>query len=80
MAKISNPIGQEEMAVARLLRRRSTQEYFREDGWTESPVDAKVFSDVVEAVEVCVELGLTDVELAVRVRAEACDLFCTSIC
>jgi hypothetical protein len=80
MAKISEHISREERAVTRLLRQRGTQQYFRDDGWTESPEKAKVFYDVVEAVEVCVQYHLKDVELAVRVRPGACDLFCTEIC
>jgi hypothetical protein len=76
MTKMCKESGQKAMA-ARLLRHRETRRYFRDEGWTESPDEAKVFFDVVEAAETCVEHGLKDVELTVRVRAESCDLFCT---
>ena len=79
MAKISTLETKEEKAAARLLRHRETHQYYREGGWTESPTEATVFYDVVEAAQTCVQHGLKDVELTVRVRAEACDLFCTSI-
>ena len=79
MAKFSNLPSQDEKPVARLLRHRETHQYFCQDGWTDSPQEATVFYDVVEAAETCVQHGLKDVELAVRVRAEACDLFCTSL-
>jgi len=79
MAKVPKDANREEKAAARLLRHRETRQYFSEGNWTESPAEATVFCDVVEAAQTCVQHGLKDVELAVRVRAEACDLFCTSI-
>ena len=68
----------EEQSVRRLLRRKATQEYFREDGsWTTDPVGAKPFNDVVEAAEICARLGLSDVELILRTEAGDCDVFST---
>lgn len=66
--------------VKRLLRRRSTRQYFKEDGWTYNPEEARCFSDVVEAAETCARLRLRDVELALRVHCRGSDLFCTPMC
>ena len=66
-----------EKNVWRLLRRRGTQEYFKDDGWTSDPAEARAFSDVVEAAEICARHGLTDVELILRVDVAASDVFCT---
>ena len=66
--------------VKRLLRRRSTRQYFKEDGWTENPEEARCFSDVVEAAETCARLRLQDVELALRMDLRGSDLFCTPMC
>ena len=79
MAKTSRDAGNNNQAVARLLRHKATRQYFRDGGWTERPAEARNFYDVVEAAQTCVQHGLADVELAVRVRVEACDLFCTEI-
>jgi hypothetical protein len=65
--------------IKRLLRRRSTQEYFKEDGWTPNPEEAKCFYDVVDVAETCARCGLDDVELALRMDVQASDLFCTSL-
>ena len=61
--------------IRRLLRRRDTQEYFKDGGWTNDPAEARIFSDVVEVAEICALHGLTDVELTLRV--ETSDVFCT---
>ena len=77
MAKTLNVITQEKR-VRRLLRRRETQEYFKDDGWTRNPAEAKSFVDVVEVAEACAKFRLEDVELALRAEhSEASDLFCT---
>ncbi len=69
----------EEKPITRLLRRTGSEEYFRDGGWTAIPDEANHFCDVVEAAEVCVRYGLTDVELAIRYETEALDVFCTPI-
>jgi len=79
MAKTPKSLTRQERSVARLLRHRRTQLYFQDDGWTDSPQEAKAFFDVVEAAETCTQHGLNEVDLIVRVRAESCDLFCTSL-
>ncbi len=66
-------------AIKRLLRDRQSQQYFDGQGWTDNPEEAKSFTDVVEAAEWCAQLGLSNVELAVRVRSASCDLFCTAV-
>ena len=63
--------------VKRLLRNRVSQEYFRDGRWTNNPEEADSFSDVVEAAQICTQHGLTGVELALRLDAKACDVFCT---
>jgi len=78
MAKITQcPISKER--VARLLRSRSTQRYFNIQGWTEDPGEATSFSDLIEAAQACNQYGLIDVELAVRLRADSCDIFTTTL-
>ena len=68
----------DEKRILRLLRRRETQEYFTDGGWTRNPAEAKTFSDVVEVAEACAKFRLEDVELTLRVgHSEASDLFCT---
>jgi hypothetical protein len=71
--------GVEEKPIKRLLRRLDTQEYFKDDGWTRNPEEARAFVDVVEAAQTCARLGLNDVELTLRVGAAASDVFCTPI-
>jgi hypothetical protein len=63
--------------VKRLLRNTDSQKYFKDGDWTNNPEEADSFSDVVEAAEICAQHGLTGVELAVRLDAQACDVFCT---
>ncbi|HTL59960.1 MAG TPA: hypothetical protein VL361_30085 [Candidatus Limnocylindrales bacterium] len=78
MAKILD-INSREMTIKRLLRRQNTHEYFKEDGWTSNPAEAKCFSDVIEVAETCARCGLDDVELTLRVDAQASDFFCTPV-
>jgi hypothetical protein len=78
MAKILEVDGSEP-TVKRLLRRQNTQQYFKDDGWTDDPAEAKCFLDVVEIAETCARCGLDDVEVTLRVDAQACDFFCTSV-
>ncbi len=77
-AKTLNGSG-EETTVKRVLRHRQSQEYFKRGGWTSNPEEADTFVDVVEVAEICAKYGLSDVELAVRLRESACDVFCTPI-
>ena len=69
-----------EKPVRGLLRRQDTSEYFRDDGWTPDPEEARCFSDVVEVAETCARRRLSGVELALRVSAGRSDLFCTPMC
>lgn len=69
----------DQQSIKRLLRRTSSREYFKPDGWTSRPEEAHNFSDVVEAVETCARYGLNNVELALRYERGSCDLFCTPI-
>ncbi len=65
-----------EKPFKRLLRNRRTREFFKDDGWTLNPDEARVFTDVVEVAEICARLGLNDVELALRAHSSASDVFC----
>jgi len=66
--------------IKRVLRRKSSREYYKDGGWTDDPTEAKSFNDVVEVAETCARHRLNDVELALRVDAKAADVFCTPIC
>ncbi len=66
--------------INRLLRHRGSREYFKCGGWTNNPVEADNFSDVVEVAQTCARYRLSDVELALRFGPEASDVFCTPIC
>jgi hypothetical protein len=65
--------------IKRVLRHKSSKEYFKDGGWTRNPKEANGFSDVVEVVQICTRYGLNDVELALQFESSACDVFCTSI-
>ena len=65
--------------VRRLLRRCDTREYFKEDGWTSDPDEAKSFVDVVEVAEVCARRGLSGVELTIRMHGCTTEVFSTPI-
>jgi hypothetical protein len=65
--------------VWRLIRCQRTRRYFSGGGWTEDPAKAHDFPDEVAAVRACVEHGLQDVELVLRVPGGRTDLFSTSI-
>jgi len=68
-----------EGTIKRLLRRQNTHEYFKEDGWTNNPDEAKSFLDVVEVAETCARCGLADVEVTLRVHSQASDFFCIPV-
>lgn len=65
--------------IKRVLRDKNSKKYFKDGGWTRNPKDARGFSDVVEAAQICIRYDLSDVELAVRFESGACDVFCTPI-
>ena len=68
---------QQQTKIKRLLRRRNTREYLKEDGWTTNREEAKCFDDVIEVAEVCVKLGLNDVEVTLCLEGLGAELFCT---
>ena len=70
-------IRRHERAITRVLRRRESEEYFKNGGWTNDPEEADSFEDVVEAAEACIRHGLSEVDLALRLHSSASDLFCT---
>jgi len=69
----------QDRTIKRILRHRSSREYFKQGGWTRDPEQADSFSDVVEVAQTCARYGLSDVELALRYSSGGHDLFCTSI-
>jgi hypothetical protein len=66
-------------SVKRLLRHRQSRAYFCNGQWTRNPEEADNFPDVVRVAEACVQYGLSDVEMALRLQTANCDLFCTPI-
>ncbi len=69
----------EDKTIKRLVRHRLTRRYLTEHGWTDSPDNAKVFSDALDAAQACARRGLLDVELALLVGPGTCDLFSTPL-
>ena len=65
--------------IRRLVRHRVTRLYFSEAGWTQDPLQATAFFDVLEAAQTCARRGLTDVELALHLGAGALDFFSTPL-
>ena len=68
-----------ERAIRRLLRSRHSREYFTGNGWTKDPEKAKSFADSLEAAQTCVQWGLGDMEMVLRVAGGSSDLFCTEL-
>jgi hypothetical protein len=68
-----------EIPVRRLLRRKGSGEYFRDGGWTTDPNEARNFSDALEVAETCARVGLSGVELTLRLGSGTSDVFCTPI-
>ena len=68
-----------ERAIRRLLRCRSSQEYFTVSGWTKDAEKAQSFADSLEAAQTCVQWGLGDMEMVLRVAGGSSDLFCTEL-
>ena len=69
----------DEQEVRRVLRHRESKSYFRNGGWTDNAEEADCFEDVEQAAETCLRYGLSGVEVALRLEAASCDLFCTAI-
>ncbi len=68
-----------QQAADRLVRCARTRRYFSGEGWTEDATQAARFGDVIEAVRACVENGLHDVELVLRLPGAKTELFSTPI-
>jgi len=64
--------------MERLLRHRTSKEYFKDGNWTADPQEASRFNDVIEVAETCTRYGLQDVELRIRHKA-GCEVFSTRI-
>ncbi len=65
--------------VRRVLRHKSSREYFTGSGWTDDLEAARSFQDSLEAAQTCVDCGLTGVEIVLRLKGGAADLFCTEL-
>jgi hypothetical protein len=68
-----------EKPVRRLLRLQNSEQYFKDDGWTTNPDEARSFADALEAAETCARYHLSDVELTLRFDSRAGDVFKTKI-
>jgi hypothetical protein len=68
-----------DLGIKRVLRHRESKAYFKHGSWTHRAEDADSFEDVVQVAETCVRYGLSDVEMALRLEAGNCDVFCTRI-
>ncbi len=68
-----------ERPIRRVLRHKSSREYFTGSGWTQDPEAARSFQDSLEAVQTCVQWGLTGVEIVLRLQGGTADLFCTEL-
>ena len=75
--RVENQVNQ--TTIKRVLRDKTSREYFKEGGWTNDPEEAMTFNDVVEVAETCARYGLINVEIALRVHSQGADVFCTSI-
>ena len=73
--KLNEPLT--EPGIKRMLRQRSSQQYFKDGGWTHNPQEADHFADVVQVAKTCVQYDLKGVELALRYETASSDLFCT---
>jgi hypothetical protein len=65
--------------VRRLLRHKVSQEYFRDGWWIHDPNKATSYHDVLQAAQACVQYGLLDVELVLRLDPSTADVFCTPL-
>lgn len=71
--------GENHSNTTRMLRHISTRQYFTGDGWTGDAMEAKLFHDTGEVVRICIERGLRNVELALRLSPTGPDLFCATV-
>ncbi len=69
----------EKTRVFRMIRCKQSFRYFGENGWTHDTKRARNFDDNIGAVRTCVQHGLSNVELVLRVPGSSHDLFCTTI-
>ncbi len=65
--------------IQRFLRHIVSQDYFTGNGWTKDIGEARTFRDTLEAVRMCTHLGLSDVEMVLRISGGTADLFCTRV-
>lgn len=64
-------------SVKRVLRRQDSGQYLMGGGWTDKIDEALDFDDALEAAEICVQLGLKEIDLVLRVPSG--DIFCTPL-
>ncbi len=65
--------------VLRVLRCKKTGRYFTGRGWTDDLQQAQGFSNDIQAVETCVQSGLKDVELVLRLAGAQKEFFTTAL-
>ncbi len=68
-----------ERPIRRVLRHKSSGQYFTGSGWTSDPEAARSFQDSLEAVQTCLNHGLTRVEIVLRLKGGSADLFCAEV-
>jgi hypothetical protein len=69
-----------EKPIRRVIRRRNSEEYFTDNGWTNNPEEARVFADSLEAAQVCANYGLVGMEIALRITGAEAELFSAVLC
>lgn len=65
--------------VLRMLRCKKTGRYFTGRGWTDDLKQAQEFPNDIQAVETCVQSGLKDVELVLRLAGAQKEFFTTAL-
>jgi hypothetical protein len=78
---MADQITQQTLATnpARLLRCSKTKRYWSMDGWTPDPSRATSFSDEMDAVRACVDHGLMDIELVLRIPTTGVEVFAAAL-
>jgi hypothetical protein len=65
-----------ERSIQRVLRRKHSQEYFTDSGWTMDLEAARTFPDSLEAALTCARCRLSEMEMVLRIKGGTADLYC----
>jgi len=66
--------------VCRFVRHNLTRKYLKGAGWTLDPNQATNLVDSLQAAQICSQYKLTNVELAIRLKPAAGDIFSIPLC